>query len=187
MLAMAACTAVVPFGWTNAVTYALSVLAIVITGVVLIQGYRDTAAIHAKLDEIVVRLVRPATMSVGLEHADPDEIKGVLKRLEREAEDLAGAAETRLLPRADRRVVGSEICRWQPKVWIMCLGEELPAYLRGYARAVRRWGPWPIPWMEKILTKIEEAVSMHARQTLFTRFIPACTATWHATISGRLM
>ena len=54
MVAMAACTAVVPFGWTNVVTYALSVLAIVITGVVLIQGYRDTAALHAKLDEMVV-------------------------------------------------------------------------------------------------------------------------------------
>ena len=53
---MVACTAVVPIGLTNLVTYVLSVLAIVITGVVLIQGYRDTAAIHAKLDEIIVAL-----------------------------------------------------------------------------------------------------------------------------------
>ena len=34
-------------------------------------------------------------------------------------------------------------------------------------------GPWPIPWMENVLPRIEEAVSGHARQTLFTRFIPA--------------
>jgi len=47
MIAMVACTALVPFGMTNVVTYALSVAAIVITGIVLIQGYRDTAAIHA--------------------------------------------------------------------------------------------------------------------------------------------
>ena len=91
---MAACTAVVPFGWTNVVTYALSVLAIVITGVVLIQGYRDTAALHAKLDEIVISLRETRNDVVGLEHADPDEIKGVLECLEREAEVLAGAAET---------------------------------------------------------------------------------------------
>ena len=30
--------------------------AIIITGVVLIQGYRDTAAIHVKLDELIVSL-----------------------------------------------------------------------------------------------------------------------------------
>lgn len=53
--AMAACTLLVHFGLTNVVTYALSVAAIIITGVVLIQNYRDTAAIHAKLDEIVLR------------------------------------------------------------------------------------------------------------------------------------
>jgi low affinity Fe/Cu permease len=39
------CTALVPFGLTDLITYALSVAAIAITGVVLIQGYRDTAAI----------------------------------------------------------------------------------------------------------------------------------------------
>jgi low affinity Fe/Cu permease len=56
VILMVACTAVVPLGLTNLVTYVLSVLAIVITGVVLIQGYRDMAAIHAKLDEIIVAL-----------------------------------------------------------------------------------------------------------------------------------
>jgi low affinity Fe/Cu permease len=81
MIAMAVCTALVPFGLTNAVTYALSVAAIVITGVVLIQGYRDTAAIHAKLDEIIVALNDTRNDVVGLEHADPKEIKAKLAKL----------------------------------------------------------------------------------------------------------
>jgi nicotinamidase-related amidase len=34
-------------------------------------------------------------------------------------------------------------------------------------------GPWPIPWSERILPTIEEAVFKHASHTLFTRFIPA--------------
>lgn len=58
MAAMIVSTALVPFGLTDIVTYGLSVAAILITGVVLIQGYRDTAAIHAKLDEIVLSLNR---------------------------------------------------------------------------------------------------------------------------------
>ncbi len=51
LLGMVACTALVPIGWTAVVTYALSVLAIIITGIVLIQSYRDTTALHAELDE----------------------------------------------------------------------------------------------------------------------------------------
>jgi nicotinamidase-related amidase len=44
-------------------------------------------------------------------------------------------------------------------------------------------GPWPIRWLDKVLPIIEEAVSQHPRQTLFTRFIPADrpgagTGTW---------
>ncbi|MBZ9676414.1 low affinity iron permease family protein [Mesorhizobium sp. ES1-1] len=85
VLAMVVCTALVPFGMTNVVTYALSVAAIVITGVVLIQGYRDTAAIHAKLDEIIVGLNQTRNDVVGLEHADPKEIKEKLAKLEEEA------------------------------------------------------------------------------------------------------
>ncbi|QND55912.1 low affinity iron permease family protein [Mesorhizobium huakuii] len=85
IIAMVVCTALVPFGLTNAVTYALSVAAIVITGVVLIQGYRDTAAIHAKLDEIIVALNDARNDVVGLEHADPEEIKAKLVKLEEEA------------------------------------------------------------------------------------------------------
>ena len=88
MVAMIACTAALPFGLTDIVTYGLSVLAIVISGVVLIQGYRDTAAIHAKLDEIVVALRETRNDVVGLEHSDPKEIKAVLERLEREAAQM---------------------------------------------------------------------------------------------------
>ena len=93
LAAMVACTLLVPFGLTNAVTYALSVAAIIITGVVLIQGYRDTAAIHAKLDEIVISLRQTRNDVVGLEHAEPHEIKSKLTELETEAERLA-AGET---------------------------------------------------------------------------------------------
>ena len=85
MIAMVACTALVPFGMTNVVTYALSVAAIVITGIVLIQGYRDTAAIHAKLDEIIVSLHETRNDVVGLEHAEPEEIREKLIVLEEEA------------------------------------------------------------------------------------------------------
>jgi low affinity Fe/Cu permease len=85
MFLMIACTALVPFGWTDVVTYALSVAAIVITGVVLIQGYRDTAAIHAKLDEIIVSLDVTRNRVVGLEHERPHRIERIVKDLEREA------------------------------------------------------------------------------------------------------
>lgn len=85
LLLMVFCTALVPFGLTEVITYALSVAAIVITGVVLIQGYRDTAAIHAKLDEIVVALRETRNDVVGLEHEDPEKIKEALDRLEEEA------------------------------------------------------------------------------------------------------
>ena len=90
LIAMVLCTALVPFGLTNMVTYALSVAAIVITGVVLIQGYRDTAAIHAKLDEIIVALDETRNDVVGLEHADPEEIKDKLVKLEEEAAQAFG-------------------------------------------------------------------------------------------------
>ncbi|ESZ38548.1 hypothetical protein X731_28935 [Mesorhizobium sp. L2C054A000] len=85
LVVMAICTLLVPFGLTNAVTYALSVAAIIITGVVLIQGYRDTAAIHAKLDEIIVALNETRNDVVGLEHEDPETIKTRLGKLEKEA------------------------------------------------------------------------------------------------------
>lgn len=85
VVAMVLCTLLVPFGLTNAVTYALSVAAIIITGVVLIQGYRDTAAIHAKLDELIIALSEARNDVVGLEHAEPHVIKTKLTKLEKEA------------------------------------------------------------------------------------------------------
>lgn len=85
MVGMVICTALVPFGLTDVVTYALSVLAIVITGVVLIQGYRDTAALHAKLDELIVAFRETRNEVVGLEHEDPKKISKVIRRLEEEA------------------------------------------------------------------------------------------------------
>ena len=74
--------------WHDKCSYpALSVAAIVITGIVLIQGYRDTAAIHAKLDEIIVSLDETRNDVVGLEHAEPEEIREKLIVLEEEAAD----------------------------------------------------------------------------------------------------
>jgi low affinity Fe/Cu permease len=90
---MAISILLVPLGLTEVVTFALSVAAIVITGVVHIQGYRDTAAIHAKLDEIVVALGETRNNVVGLEHSDPKEIREVIMKLEREAEVLGGAMD----------------------------------------------------------------------------------------------
>jgi low affinity Fe/Cu permease len=100
VVAMVLCTLLVPFGLTNAITYALSVAAIIITGVVLIQGYRDTAAIHAKLDEIVLALKETRNDVVGLEHAHPEEIKAKLKRLEREAASNRTGAAAKTPPRS---------------------------------------------------------------------------------------
>ena len=93
LFAMVVCTALVPFGLTDVVTYALSVLAIVITGVVLIQGFRDTAAIHAKLDEIIVALNNARNDVVGLEHVDPAEIEAEREAIEQKAESTATRGE----------------------------------------------------------------------------------------------
>ena len=89
LIFMAVCTALVPLGWTDVVTYALSVAAIVITGIVLIQGYRDTAAIHAKLDEIIVALNETRNDVVGLEKEEPEKIKAAIEKIEREARAAA--------------------------------------------------------------------------------------------------
>ena len=93
ILAMAGSTALVPFGLTNVVTYALSVAAIVITSVVLIQGYRDTAAIHAKLDEIIMSMHATRNEVVGLEHEHPEHIAAAVEQREAEADAQAGATQ----------------------------------------------------------------------------------------------
>ncbi|MFI0848854.1 low affinity iron permease family protein [Mesorhizobium sp. IMUNJ 23232] len=88
LILMIGCTLLVPLGWTDVVTFGLSVAAIVITGVVLVQGYRDTAAIHAKLDEIIVAMKETRNDVVGLEHEDPKHIRETVRRLEREAHQM---------------------------------------------------------------------------------------------------
>ena len=84
---MAVMTLFVPLGWTDIVTYILSVAAIVISGVVLIQGYRDTAAIHAKLDELILAQRRTHNDLVDIEHQSPSTIRERLKLLSEEAKD----------------------------------------------------------------------------------------------------
>lgn len=91
---MVAATVLVPFGWTNQVTYALSVAAIVITGVVLIQGYRDTSAIQAKLDELILVTRAARNELVGLEKREPEVIASALE----EIEEVAAENRDRNLP-----------------------------------------------------------------------------------------
>jgi low affinity Fe/Cu permease len=84
--AMVVATALVPFGLTGLVTYGLSVLAIIITAIVLIQGFRDTAAIQAKLDELILATRQARNELVGLEKAEPEVIAEELAKIEGEAE-----------------------------------------------------------------------------------------------------
>jgi low affinity Fe/Cu permease len=66
-------------------TLYLSIAAITITGAVLLQADRDTAAIQAKLDQLI--LASEATNElVGLEHNRSGEIKAVRERLEQSAQ-----------------------------------------------------------------------------------------------------
>jgi len=102
LVALIVCSALAAVGWTNVVTLILSVAAILITGVVLIQGYRDTAAIHAKLNEIIVALHETRNDVVGLEHSDPEEIQAAVERLEQEAKVLANEGAERSLPGGTR-------------------------------------------------------------------------------------
>jgi len=86
LAAMLVATIVIPFGVDeNLVTYVLSVAAIVITGVVLIQGYRDTSAIQAKLDELILAQNAARNEVVGLEKAEPEKIAREVAKREREA------------------------------------------------------------------------------------------------------
>lgn len=70
-------------------------VAAIIAGVVLVQGFRDTAAIHAKFDEIAVALKETRNEVVGLEHEDPDRIKTAVDRIEKEAAAGATRCERR--------------------------------------------------------------------------------------------
>jgi len=86
LAAMLAATLVIPLGVNyNLVTYVLSVAAIIITSVVLIQGDRDTTAIQAKLDELVLALGAARNEVVGLEKREPEAISAELDKREKEA------------------------------------------------------------------------------------------------------
>ena len=95
LAAMAVSIALVPLGLTDEVTFALSVLAIIITGIVLIQGYRDTAALHAKLDEVIIALREARNDVVGLEHEAPDKIAKAVAKLEAEAKGTPASTRRR--------------------------------------------------------------------------------------------
>ena len=68
-------------------TYIVSISALALTGVVLIQNARDTAAMHAKLNEIIVALDAARNEVVGLEHGPPEDINDELKRIETRASE----------------------------------------------------------------------------------------------------
>ena len=82
---MCALTVLAWIGQVNVSTFILSVLAIIVTSVVLLQGSRDTTAMHAKLDEIVVSLAAARNSVIGLEHRDAEEIERERARTEQAA------------------------------------------------------------------------------------------------------
>ncbi|BCG96715.1 hypothetical protein MesoLj131a_55790 [Mesorhizobium sp. 131-2-1] len=74
-------------------TYIVSISALALTGVVLIQNARDTAAMQAKLNEIIVALDTARNEVVGLEHGSPEDIAAELKHIEsRASNSSAGEA-----------------------------------------------------------------------------------------------
>jgi low affinity Fe/Cu permease len=56
-------------------TYIVSFTALALTGVVLIQNARDTAAMQAKLNELIVAVSAARNEVVGLEHGSAEEIR----------------------------------------------------------------------------------------------------------------
>ncbi|WP_081294015.1 low affinity iron permease family protein [Mesorhizobium erdmanii] len=77
------------FTSTTLGTYIISISAMCLTGVVLIQNYRDTAAMQAKLNEIIVALDTARNEVVGLEHASPNAIDAELKNIEKRASSVS--------------------------------------------------------------------------------------------------
>ncbi|WP_318036968.1 low affinity iron permease family protein [Mesorhizobium sp. AR02] len=64
-----------------------------LTGVVLIQNNRDTRAMQAKLNEIIVALDNARNEVVGLEHASHAEITAEIEKIEQNAA-LSNKGET---------------------------------------------------------------------------------------------
>ncbi|WP_095203427.1 low affinity iron permease family protein [Mesorhizobium carmichaelinearum] len=73
------------FASSSVGSYILSISAIALTGVVLIQNNRDTRAMQAKLNEIIVALDNARNEVVGLEHATHAEITAEIEKIERNA------------------------------------------------------------------------------------------------------
>lgn len=79
----------------------LSVVAIVISGVILVAGARSEAALHVKLDYLIEH--SPATNKVvGLEHRDAREIEEERLRVEKEAAELIDDAIERTEERLEQ-------------------------------------------------------------------------------------
>ena len=77
-------TILIPLTGIDIITYLLSVAAIVITGIVLIEGDRNTQALHAKLDELILKSDARNEL-VGMEKKAPEEIKAAVDAIELEA------------------------------------------------------------------------------------------------------
>jgi low affinity Fe/Cu permease len=75
------------FGLSNGAQLAfnlyLSILAIVIGCAILVAGDRDTKAIHAKLDELIL-LSNARNEAIGLEHREVEEIEAEIRKAEAE-------------------------------------------------------------------------------------------------------
>ncbi|RUU12221.1 hypothetical protein EOD23_08150 [Mesorhizobium sp. USDA-HM6] len=73
-------------------TYIVSISALALTGIMLIQNARDTAAMQAKLNELIVALEAARNEVVGLEHESPEDINKELKNIEMRATDVTGVS-----------------------------------------------------------------------------------------------
>ena len=70
---------------------ALSMLAIIISGIILVSGARSEAALQVKLDYLI-DASKASNKSVGIEHKDFSEIEAERARIEREAAKQLGEA-----------------------------------------------------------------------------------------------
>jgi low affinity Fe/Cu permease len=93
----------------------LSIVAIIISGIILVSGARSEAALQVKLDYLIEASKAPNN-SVGLEHKDVSEIEAERERIEAEAakelgevieEEVADEVSEQLDERAQRSGLGS--------------------------------------------------------------------------------